>query len=194
MGRLSNAVNGGKTGNSASGMYVGFDDKDIRREMEKAVKTLKRVHQDVTGTDVGRVSRRVLQPMVEAYKSEIKPFDTSSTKDGKFTVYRNGRIYAEISQDQLKESIGVIKAKVKDKSVWSDTQVGPLVKGKYSDPEKGGWFAHFLNFGGLIGGVPYRGANYQFADRAQKKATAVVKGSFITELRNYLNRKVKRHT
>ena len=108
MGRLSDYVNsggkiGGKSSSRGNGMFVGFDEKDIRKELERAFKELENLHDSVTTAQIRRIARKSLKPMVKAYQNEIT--DLSS---GSFKVYRNGGIYAEISKGQLAKSMGII--------------------------------------------------------------------------------------
>ena len=77
--------------------------------------------------------------------------------------------------------------------------VGPVVKGEFKDPEKGGWFAHFLNYGGLVGGSKgwgagtyYKGRNYGFADRAKAQTIGQVVAYFTHEVRLYIEKTFNR--
>jgi hypothetical protein len=69
-------------------------------------------------------------------------------------------------------------------------QVGPRVKRSFSDPEKGGWFAHFLEYGYLRDGQ-YNGPNKGFAKRARTSNSAGVGNEFKRLMRGFLNKQVK---
>jgi len=190
MGRLSDYVNsggkiGGKSLSRGSGVFVGFDEKDVRREFERAFKELETLSEGVTTVQIRRIARRSLKPMVEAYKNEI-----TDLASGSFKVYRNGGIYAQISKGQLAKSMGVITTKIRKGATFASLSVGPRVKGSFSDPEKGGWFAHFLEYGYLNNGT-YNGANKGFATRARKKEMSGVGNTFKRLMRSFLNKQVK---
>jgi hypothetical protein len=133
--------------------------------------------------------RRAAKPMVESYQNEIK-----NLQEGPFVVYRDGKKYAEIRPGQLRDSIAPMffRSRKRDMII---TVIGPRVKGAFRDPNKGGWFAHFINYGYLSNGR-YRGENLGFADRARQKAAPSVnaefKTAFFQEAQKYINRLVKR--
>ncbi len=135
--------------------------------------------------------RRAAKPMVDSYREEISNF-----QGDKFTVYRSGSVYAEIRPGQLRDSIAPMffRSKKRDMII---TVIGPRVKGSFRDPNKGGWFAHFINYGYLSGGK-YIGKNLGFADRARQKAAPSVnaefKAAFFQEAQKYINRLVKRQS
>lgn len=198
MGRLTQAMysKGGRS-TGGGGMFVGFDEKDVKKEFERAFKELEGLHDGVTTAQIRRIARASLKPMVKAYQSEIKSLPTTSTtKKGKkrtrsvFKVYRNGGIYAEISKGQLAKSMGVITSRVNKGQTFASLSVGPRVKGRFSDPEKGGWFAHFLEYGYLSDGR-YKGANKGFASRARSKQSGGVGHEFKRRMRSFLNKQVK---
>lgn len=187
MGRLSQAVNSGKFARSGSGggAFIGFDEKDIKREFERAIKELETLHNGVTTAQIRRIARASLKPMVNAYKKE------ATIKGPKvFRVYRNGGVYAEIKSGQLAKSIGVITTRVNRGQTFASMYVGPRVKRTFSDPEKGGWFAHFLEYGYLQGGT-YRGDGYGFAKRARTQQSGGVANEFKRRMRSFLNKQVK---
>ncbi len=102
-----------KSSPGGGGAFIGFDEKDIKKEFERAFKELEGLHDGVTTAQIRRIARKALKPMVKAYRSEIKSLPTTSTtKNGKkrtrnvFTVYRKGGIYAEISKGQLANRLG----------------------------------------------------------------------------------------
>ena len=167
------------------GMFVGFDEKDVRKEFERAFKELENLNDGVTTAQIRSIARKSLKPMVKAYKDEI-----TNLSSGSFKVYRNGGIYAEISKGQLAKSMGVITTKVRKGATFASLSVGPRVKRAFSDPEKGGWFAHFLEYGYLLNGS-YTGANKGFATRARKKEMGGVGNNFKRLMRSYLNKQVK---
>ena len=186
MGRLTQHLYGKKSSSTGGGgMYVGFDEKDVRKEFERAFKELENLHDGVTTAQIRRIARVSLKPMVESYQDEITDLD-----GGSFKVYRNGGIYAEISKGQLAKSIGIITTKIRRGATFASLSVGPRVKRSFSDPEKGGWFAHFLEYGYLNNGS-YIGANKGFASRARKKEMSGVGNNFKRLMRSYLNKQVK---
>ena len=132
--------------------------------------------------------RRAAAPMVQSYRDEITNFSGE-----KFIVYRNGSIYAEVRPGQLRDSIAPMffRSKKRDMII---TVIGPRVKGAFRDPNKGGWFAHFINYGYLSDGK-YIGKNLGFAERAQQKAASSVNSEFklvfFQEAQKYINRLVK---
>jgi predicted Zn-dependent peptidase len=172
---------GGKTG----GAFIGFDEKDIKKEFERAFKELENLHDGVTTAQIRRIARKSLKPMLKAYKEEAK---AKSKRD--FVVYRNGGIYAEIKPGTLSKSMGIITTKVNRGSTFASLQVGPRVKRSFSDPEKGGWFAHFLEYGYLQDGG-YKSGIQGFAKRARMKNSSGVGNEFKRLMRSFLNKKVK---
>ena len=186
-----------RTGGGSGGAFIGFDEKDIKKEFERAFKELENLHDGVTTAQIRRIARKALKPMLKAYRSEIKDLPTTSTsKSGKkktrsvFKVYRNGGVYAEITKGQLAKSMGIITTRVNRGQTFASLQVGPRVKRSFSDPEKGGWFAHFLEYGYLADGK-YSGANKGFARRARTKNSAGVGNEFKRLMRSFLNKKTK---
>lgn len=186
-----------KSSPGGGGAFIGFDEKDINKEFERAFKELENLHDGVTTAQIRRIARKALKPMLKAYRSEIKSLPTTSTtKDGKnktrsvFKVYRNGGVYAEITKGQLAKSMGIITTRVNRGATFASLQVGPRVKRSFSDPEKGGWFAHFLEYGYLADGK-YSGANKGFARRARTKNSAGVGNEFKRLMRSFLNKKTK---
>ena len=90
-------------------------------------------------------------------KNEQKRILRTQYADSKgATIYRGGTIYAKIKRGQLAKSIGVIKARNQGfNGLNPNILVGPMMKGKYANPEMGGWYAHFLEYG-TIRGIPAR--------------------------------------
>ena len=174
-----------RTGGGSGGAFIGFDEKDIKKEFERAFKELENLHDGVTTAQIRRIARKSLKPMVKAYKDEI-----TNISSGTFKVYRNGGIYAEITKGQLKKSMGIITTRVNRGATFASLSVGPRVKRSFSDPEKGGWFAHFLEYGYLKDGQ-YKGPNKGFAKRARTKNSGGVGNEFKRLMRSFLNKQVK---
>lgn len=187
MGRLSQAVNSGKYARSGAsgGAFIGFDERDIKKEFEKAFKELEGLHDGVTTAQIRRIARASLKPMLKAYRTEAK---INGPKV--FRVYRNGGVYAEIKSGQLAKSMGIITTRVNRGATFASLYVGPRVKRSFSDPEKGGWFAHFLEYGYLRDGQ-YRGDGYGFAKRARTKYSGGVANEFKRRMRSFIDKKVK---
>ena len=174
-----------KSSPGGGGAFIGFDEKDIKKEFERAFKELEGLHDGVTTAQIRRIARKALRPMVKAYRDEAKIQGPSV-----FKVYRNGGIYAEIKSGTFAKSIGVITTRVNRGATFASLQVGPRVKRSFSDPEKGGWFAHFLEYGYLQNGS-YRGDGYRFASRARMKQSGGVASEFKRLMRSFLNKKTK---
>ena len=187
MGRLSQAMNSKRYARSGSsgGAFIGFDEKDIQKEFERAFKELENLHDGVTTAQIRRIARASLKPMVKAYRDEANKGETPL-----FRVYRKGGVYAEIKKGTLAKSIGVITTRVNKGQTFASMYVGPRVKRTFSDPEKGGWFAHFVEYGYLKDGQ-YRGNLYGFAKRARSQQTGGVANEFKRRMRSFLNKQVK---
>ena len=188
-------IKGTKSSPGGGGAFIGFDEKDIKKEFERAFKELEGLHDGVTTAQIRRIARKALRPMVKAYRDEITDYKPNSNEKRKkvrnsFVVWRNGGIYAEIEPKQLRRSIGVITSRVNKGQTFASLSVGPRVKRSFSDPEKGGWFAHFLEYGYLANGK-YSGANKGFARRARTKNSAGVGNEFKRLMRSFLNKKTK---
>jgi HK97 gp10 family phage protein len=150
--------------------------------LEETLKRIRKVEESVRLKALRSAGKKAAKPMAEAMKGEIQDF-----KGDEFIVYRGGKPYATITPGQLRESIGVMffKSKNKDRVI---TIVGPRVKGKkWGDPNVGGWYAHFLNYGYLLNGS-YTGENKGFADRAKAKAYARSASEFKMNLIQELNK------
>ena len=174
-----------KSSSGGGGAFIGFDEKDIKHEFERAFKELEGLHDGVTTAQIRRIARKALKPMVKAYRDEAKIKGPSV-----FKVYRNGGLYAEIKSGTLAKSMGIITTRVNKGQTFASLQVGPRVKRTFSDPEKGGWFAHFLEYGYLKDGS-YRGEGYRFATRAKSKTSGGVASEFKRLMRSFLNKKTK---
>jgi hypothetical protein len=179
-------------GGDAAG--IGIDSAELQREFQKVVAELEKFGNKLDAKELGNIQRRSLFITRDAMKSNIKDF-----KDGEFKVYRNGGVYAEITAGQLQNSIGIRKSKTRNPKLTTGYWVGPIVKGAFKDPEKGGWFAHFLNYGGLIGGnkrdgggSQYKGANKGFADRAKASTISQVVAYFTHNAKLYIEKTFNR--
>lgn len=177
-----------KTQNTKSGAFIGFDEDTLMREFQRAFKELDVLANSVDAKDVRKIQRASLKPMVARYKKNI-----TDHQKGTFTVFRNGGIYAEIPKGTLEKSIGIITHKLRKRSLFSALSVGARVKGRFSDPEKGGWFAHFVEYGFVNSAGKYvkSSSNFGFAEKAQRNALAMVRAMFKSKMRVYLNQKVK---
>ena len=196
MGRLSQGINsmsrlkkGGKGAMSGTGTS-GFSDAQIREEMERAAKQLRELGKEVDMRGVRRIQRKSLAIAEDNMKAEITDNDTG------FVVYEKGRIRGKTHPGQLRESIGIIKGKVREPKLFSALSVGPRVTGEFGSTERGGWFAHFLEYGYLRMGKGknvelYRGKNYRFASRANAKSMRVVRLDFEGKMRKLVDRKIK---
>ena len=69
--------------------------------------------------------------------------------------------------------------------LFSAYWVGPRVKGSFKDPEKGGWFAHFINYGNISSGN-YGGKNRGFAERAKARTITLVMAKFTIDAKKYI--------
>lgn len=164
----------------------GFDPKDIEAEIGRGFRQLRKLGNDVKSKDVKRLQRISAKIAIEQMKSEI-----TDLEKGTFQVVRNGEVYANIKPGQLRESIGEVKTSVRDKEVFSAVAIGPRTKGEWANQNKGGWFAHFVEYGYLQGGK-YRGANFGFASRANQKAMPKVRRDFYGRILRFINKRAKR--
>tara|TARA_R100001440_G_scaffold66677_1_gene87763 strand:+ start:223 stop:831 length:609 start_codon:yes stop_codon:yes gene_type:complete len=190
-------IKGSGHGRVGGGAFIGFDEKDINKEFERAFKELEKLHDDVTTAQIRRIARASLKPMLKAYRDGITDFPSSSASEkgrkkprNKFVVYRNGSVFAEITKGQLKKSMGIITTRVNKGDTFASLQVGPRVKRSFKDPEKGGWFAHFIEYGFLNNGR-YNGVNKGFASKARAQNMSGVGNEFKRRMRSFLNKKVK---
>lgn len=172
-------------GPSSTKNSIGFDEDTLMREFERAFKELEIVKNAVDTKDIRRIQRQSLKPMVKRYQDGIKD-------EQDFKVYRNGGVYAEIPKGTLKKSIGIITTPIRKKQTFSALAVGARVKGKFSDPERGGWFAHFVEYGIINSYGKYvKGDNYEFAEKAKKGGLSIVRNTFKTLMRALVDRKIK---
>ncbi len=172
-------------GPSSTKNSIGFDEDVLMKEFEKAFKELTVSYNHLRAHETKANHGQSLKPMVKKFKDGIKD-------EQDFKVYRNGGIYAEIPKGTLKKSIGIINTPVRKKQTFSALAVGARVKGSYSDPEKGGWFAHFIEYGFINSYGQYvKGDNYEFAEKAKKGGLAMVRNTFKNLMRAFVNAKVK---
>ena len=61
-----------KSSPGGGGAFIGFDEKDIKKEFERAFKELENLHDGVTTAQIRRIARKALKPMVKAYRDEAK--------------------------------------------------------------------------------------------------------------------------
>ena len=152
-------------------------DKELRKQLKRLEeRTRKRV--------LKKAAKKGLKPVVRLYKSQI------TDSDEVFAVYRNGSVYAEIIPGQLKQSIAVKFPKQEPGVDSIVASVGPRKTGAYRHPEKGGWFAHFIEYGYLNNGK-YKGANVGFARKARMQNSAGVGHEFKRRMRSFLNKQTK---
>lgn len=175
--------------NTKTKNFIGFDEDTLMNEFERAFKELDVLANSVETKDIRRIQRASLKPMVERYKNNI-----TDHKKGSFKVFRNGGVYADIPKGTLENSIGIITHKLRRNSLFSALSVGARVKGRFSDPEKGGWFAHFVEYGFVnsYGQYVKSDANFGFAEKAQKNGLALVRATFKTKMKSFLDRRVKK--
>lgn len=153
--------------------------------LEQAIKKMRSLD-DVMRRRVMRVAgKKAAKPMIQAFRQNI-----DDLMEDEFIVYRDGAIYARVQPGQLRKSIDVMFFWSRARDMWI-TAIGPRVKGAFSDPNKGGWFAHFINYGYLNNGS-YRGHNIGFADRAKAQAYNYTanefKRSFLKEAFIYISK------
>jgi hypothetical protein len=152
--------------------------EDVRVSIEgidEVMKKLKKLDDRIKKKVLKSVARESLKPMVQSYKRNIKDADEV------FKVYRNGKVYAEIIPGQLRRSVGIKFPKYLNSANAFGASVGPRRSGSFKDPEKGGWYAGFINFGWLqVGaGKDYSGQNRGFAQKAQSGAKNKVRVRFV---------------
>ncbi len=185
MGTTAERMASMSKGGSKNNAFIGFDEDVLLREFQRAFKELDTLGKKVETKDIRRIQRASLKPMVQKFKDGIKD-------EQDFTVYRYGGIYAEIPKGTLKESIGIITTRIRKKQTYSALSVGARVKGKFADVEKGGWFAHFIEYGFVNKDGKYiKGANYKFAERAKKGGLTMVRNTFKTLMKVYLDKQTK---
>lgn len=166
--------------------FIGFDEDVLMKEFEKAFKELDILSNSVETKDIRRIQRQSLKPMVDKFRAGI-------VSESDFTVYRYGGIFAEIKKGQLKKSIGIINTPVRKKSTFASLAVGPRVKKSFSNVEKGGWYAHFIEYGFVNKyGKFIKSANFGFAEKAKKGGLSSTRTTFKTLMRIFLDRQVKK--
>lgn len=154
---------------------------------EEAIKSLKRLDDNVRKRILKKVAREALKPMVASYKRNIK------NSDEVFKVYRDGKIYAEIHPGQLRNSVGIKFPRNLNSRGKFGASVGPRRTGSFKNANKGGWYAGFINFGWLrVGGKRYTGDNKGFAQKAMAGAKMKVTVKFRRTFIEKVNKEVKK--
>ena len=167
-------------GGDAAG--IGIDGAEMNREFSRVLNELSKYAHAIDARDLGALQRKAMRLTRDAMKNEIENADQT------IKVYRNGGLYAEIQPGTLAKSIGIGKSKLQGPAkLFSAYWVGPRVKGAFKDPEKGGWFAHFINYGNIKAGR-YAGSNRGFADRAKASTMALVIAQFTKDAKAYLEK------
>lgn len=156
--------------------------------IDEVMRKMKKLDDRIKKRIIRKAARTSLKPMVASYKRNIKDADEV------FKVYRDGKIYAEILPGQLRRSVGIKTPKHLQKNDMVGFSVGPRRSGKYRDPEKGGWYAGFINFGWLQvgGGRDYTGNNKGFAQKAQNGAKNKVRVTFVRTFKSTVISEIKK--
>lgn len=87
--------------------------------------------------------RKASKPIIASQRENIL---NSSTGGEAFKVYKKGKLFAETSRSQLAKSVGLVKYKPSRK-LTTGFKIGPRQKGVWKNPNKGGWFGWWLEFG-----------------------------------------------
>ena len=157
--------------------------------VEETMKKLKKLDDRLKKRIIKKVGRKSLPPMVDSYRKNIKDADEV------FKVYREGKIVYEIMPGQLRRSVGIKSPKALQSKNVIGLSVGPRRSGAYRNPEKGGWYAGFINFGWLRpwwGKDRYRGKNFGFAQKAQSAAKMKVQVKFIRNFKTMTQAEIKK--
>jgi hypothetical protein len=156
--------------------------------VEETMKKLKKLDDRLKKRIIKKVGRKSLPPMVDSYRKNIKDADEV------FKVYREGKIVYEIMPGQLRRSVGIKSPKALQSKNVVGLSVGPRRSGKYRHPEKGGWYAGFINFGWLRvgGGKKYTGENRGYAQKAQSAAKMKVQVKFIRNFKTMTQAEIKK--
>jgi len=161
---------------------IGIDGAELNREISRVLNELSQYAKSIDARDLGALQRNAMALTRDAMRAEIT--DSSET----IKVYRNGGLYAEIEPGTLKRSIGIGRSKTNGPArLFSAYWVGPRVKNAFKDPEKGGWFAHFINYGNIKSGN-YSGSNRGFAERAKSRTMPLVLAKFTANAKVYLEK------
>lgn len=158
---------------------IGIENEQTKADFVRVMRELKKFSHAIDARELGKMQRSAMKLTQDAMKAEIKDADQT------IKVYRNGGLYAEIKPGTLAKSIGIGKSKVNNARLFSAYWVGPRVKGAFKDPEKGGWFAHFINYGNISSGN-YGGKNRGFAERAKARTSALVMAKFTMDAKKYI--------
>jgi len=156
--------------------------------VEETMKKLKKLDDRLKKRIIKKVGRKSLPPMVDSYRKNIKDADEV------FKVYREGKIVYEIMPGQLRRSVGIKSPKALQSKNVIGLSVGPRRSGAYRNPEKGGWYAGFINFGWLrVGsGKKYTGENRGFAQKAQSAAKMKVQVKLIRNFKTMTQAEIKK--
>ena len=87
--------------------------------------------------------RKAHKPIAKTQKKNILNYSTSNKG---FKVYRDGKMLAETTKEQLAKSIGLLKFKGQRKFT-TGFSIGPRLDGVYKKPQKGGWFGWMFEYG-----------------------------------------------
>lgn len=158
---------------------IGIDGAELNREFSRVMNELNKFGKSIDARELGKMQRAAMRLTRDAMRAEVE------NADQVIKVYRNGGLYAEIQPGTLARSIGIGQSKVSNARLFSAYWVGPRVKGAFKDPEKGGWFAHFINYGNIQAGK-YSGSNRGFAERAKARTKDLVIAKFTMDAKNYL--------
>jgi hypothetical protein len=102
------------------------------------------------GNDKNRIKelnsflRKAARPIIKTQRNNIKNYSTGN--EG-FKVYRDGKILAETSKEQLAKTIGLLKFKGKNKNKTIGFAIGPRLDGVWKNPKRGGWFGWMFEYG-----------------------------------------------
>ena len=166
-------------------MSMGVDHKAFNRDLQTVVKAIEDMGKKVNARDIGKMQSKALVVTRDAMRNNIEDLPSGEV----FKVYKKGGLYAEISPGVLRKSIGIMSSRVSNGKLFSSKFVGPKVKGAFKDPERGGWFGHFVNYGYLnTGSGLYSGQNKGFADRAKASTYGKVVITFRKEANAYINK------
>lgn len=160
---------------------IGIDGAELNREFSRVIHELNKFGKSIDARELGKMQRAAMRLTRDAMRDEVE------NADQVIKVYRNGGLYAEIQPGTLARSIGIGQAKVGNARLFSAYWVGPRVKGAFKDPEKGGWFAHFINYGNIKSGR-YGGSNLGFADRAKARTMQLVTAKFTADAKAYIEK------
>lgn len=156
--------------------------------VEEVMKKLRKLDDRLKKRILKKIGKKSLPPMVDSYQRNI------TDADEVFKVYRDGKIVYEIQPGQLRRSVAIKTPKHLQNKDVVGMSVGPRRSGRYRDPNKGGWYAGFINFGWLqvAGGRDYKGRNRNFAQKAMAAAKSKVNVSFVRNFRMITKAEIKK--